>query len=43
MVGILSYGTYIPMWRLSRDEIARAAGIPVVMPGERAVAAWDGR
>jgi len=41
MVGILSYGAYIPMWRLSRDEIARAAGIPVVMPGERAVAAWD--
>jgi hydroxymethylglutaryl-CoA synthase len=41
MVGILSYGAYIPTWRLSRDEIARASGIPIVMPGERAVAAWD--
>jgi len=41
MVGILSYGAYVPMWRLSRDEIAKASGIPIVMPGERAVAAWD--
>ncbi|MDH4221665.1 MAG: hypothetical protein OEV19_02895, partial [Candidatus Bathyarchaeota archaeon] len=41
MVGISSYGAYIPTWRLSRDEIARASGIPIVMPGERAVAAWD--
>ena len=41
MVGILSYGAYIPTWRLSRDELARASGTPIVMPGERAVAAWD--
>ena len=41
MAGILSYGAYIPTWRLSRDEIARASGIPIVLPGERAVGAWD--
>ncbi|MHC1585818.1 MAG: zinc ribbon domain-containing protein [Candidatus Syntropharchaeia archaeon] len=40
MVGILSYGAYIPIWRISRDEIARASGGPS-MGGERSVASWD--
>jgi len=26
MVGILSYGVYIPMWRIEREEIAKAVG-----------------
>ncbi len=40
MIGILSYGAYIPMWRISRDEIANASGAPS-MGGERTVASWD--
>ena len=40
MIGILSYGAYVPMWRINRDEIADAAGTPS-MRGERAVASWD--
>ena len=40
MTGILSYGAYIPMWRIDRGEIARATGTPS-MGGERAVASWD--
>jgi 3-hydroxy-3-methylglutaryl CoA synthase len=40
MVGIVSYGAYIPMWRIDRDEIAKASGSPS-MGGERAVASWD--
>jgi len=40
MVGILSYGAYIPIWRISRAELSRATGIPS-MGGERAVAGWD--
>jgi hydroxymethylglutaryl-CoA synthase len=40
LVGILSYGAYIPIWRISRDEIARASGAPS-RGGERSVASWD--
>jgi 3-hydroxy-3-methylglutaryl CoA synthase len=40
MPGIRSYGAYIPLFRLSRAEIARAwQGRPA--PGERAVAGYD--
>jgi hydroxymethylglutaryl-CoA synthase len=40
MAGIASYGAYIPLFRLSRSEIARAWGAPAA-PGERAVASYD--
>lgn len=40
MIGIVSYGAYIPMWRMDREEIARAAGT-LSARGERAVASWD--
>ena len=40
MIGILSYGAYIPMWRIDRGEIANASGAPS-MGGERAVTSWD--
>ncbi len=40
MAGIHSYGVYIPVWRISRDEIARSVG-SASMRGERAVAFWD--
>ena len=40
MVGILSYGAYIPAWRISRDEIAKASG-GASMGGERSVSSWD--
>jgi len=40
MVGIASYGAYIPLYRLSRQEMSQAWGIPGV-PGERAVANAD--
>ncbi len=40
MAGILSYGVYVPIWRISRDEIARSVG-SASMRGERAVASWD--
>jgi 3-hydroxy-3-methylglutaryl CoA synthase len=40
MVGITSYGVYIPLHRLSRAEIARAWG-KRELPGERAVANYD--
>jgi len=40
MVGITSYGAYIPFHRLSKATISRAwGGSPV--PGEKAVANWD--
>ena len=40
MTGIQSYGAYVPLFRLSRAEIARAwGGRPA--PGERAVASYD--
>ncbi len=40
MAGILSYGAYIPTWRMSRDEISKSIG-SASMKGERAVASWD--
>jgi hydroxymethylglutaryl-CoA synthase len=40
MAGIVSYGAYIPFYRLSRAEIARAWGV-TASPGERAVANYD--
>ncbi len=40
MAGILSYGAYIPMWRMDRGEIAKTAGI-LSGGGSRAVASWD--
>ena len=40
MVGIISYGAYIPVYRLSRDMIAKAWGGGGA--GEKAVANWDG-
>ncbi len=40
MVGITSYSVYIPYYRLSRDEIARAWG-RASGKGEKAVANWD--
>ena len=38
--GILSYGAYIPFYRISRAEMGKAWGIPS-LPGERAVANRD--
>jgi hydroxymethylglutaryl-CoA synthase len=40
MAGIVAYGAYIPLFRLSRAEIARAWGLAAA-PGERAVAGYD--
>jgi hydroxymethylglutaryl-CoA synthase len=40
MAGIVSYGAYIPFYRLNRAEIARAWGA-AGSPGERAVANYD--
>ena len=40
MAGIVSYGAYIPYYRLSRAEIAKAWGT-AASPGERAVANYD--
>ena len=40
MAGIVSYGAYIPIYRLSQDEIARAWG-GGSRGGEKAVANWD--
>jgi hydroxymethylglutaryl-CoA synthase len=40
LAGILSYGAYIPAWRISRDEIAKSIG-SASQGGERAVASWD--
>ena len=40
MPGITAYGAYIPLFRLSRAEIARAWGGRAA-PGERAVASYD--
>ncbi len=40
MAGITSYGAYVPLYRLSRAEIARAWGVGEVS-GERAVANYD--
>lgn len=40
MAGIISYGAYIPFYRLSRSEIASAWGMKAAT-GERAVANYD--
>jgi hydroxymethylglutaryl-CoA synthase len=40
MVGITSYGAYIPLYRLNRAEIGRAWDMPTA-PGEKAVANYD--
>ena len=40
MAGIIAYGAYIPYYRLSRAEIARAWGT-APQPGEKAVASYD--
>lgn len=40
MAGIVSYGTYIPNYRLPRDLIAKEWGLPS-LGGERAVASFD--
>jgi len=40
MAGITSYGAYIPIYRLKREEIARAWG-GGTRGGEKAVANWD--
>lgn len=43
MVGIVSYGTYIPRYRLKREVISSALGWlrPAAMAGEKAVAGYD--
>jgi 3-hydroxy-3-methylglutaryl CoA synthase len=40
MIGIESYGAYVPACRLKREVIAAAWGLPI-MPGERSVARAD--
>ena len=40
MAGIIAYGAYIPYYRLTRAEIAKAWGV-ALSPGERAVANYD--
>ncbi len=40
MVGITSYGAYIPIWRLPRETIAKEWGMPAIT-GEKAVANFD--
>ncbi len=45
MIGITSYGAYIPLYRLARSELFRAwAGVGMLgmsVPGEKAVASFD--
>jgi len=41
MVGIRSYGAYIPLYRLDRAEIVKAWQSPFPVPGEKAVANFD--
>ena len=41
MAGIISFGAYVPLYRLNREEISRAWGGRVILPGERAVANFD--
>lgn len=40
MVGIVSYGAYIPLYRLSREAIAKAWGTRA-LPGEKAICNYD--
>jgi 3-hydroxy-3-methylglutaryl CoA synthase len=41
MVGIRSYGAYIPLYRLERSEIVKAWRSAFPVPGEKAVANFD--
>jgi len=41
MIGITSYGAYVPLYRLPRSEIARTWGVAQSGPGERAVRNFD--
>ena len=41
MVGIRSYGAYIPLYRLERSQIVQAWRSPFPVPGEKAVANYD--
>ena len=41
MIGISSYGAYIPIWRLSREAIARVWSLQASAIGERSVANFD--
>ncbi|MBE0480273.1 MAG: OB-fold domain-containing protein [Dehalococcoidia bacterium] len=41
MVGIRSYGAYVPLYRLERSEIVKAWRSPFPVPGEKAVANYD--
>ena len=41
MVGIRSYGAYIPLYRLERAEIVKAWRSPFPVPGEKAIANYD--
>jgi 3-hydroxy-3-methylglutaryl CoA synthase len=43
MVGITSFGAYVPLHRLDRAELFRAWGgtLGMSVPGERAVASFD--
>ncbi|MDP6511066.1 MAG: 3-hydroxy-3-methylglutaryl CoA synthase, partial [Dehalococcoidia bacterium] len=41
MVGITSFGAYVPLFRMPRAEIARAWGIAALGEGERAVRNYD--
>ncbi|MBW2713642.1 MAG: 3-hydroxy-3-methylglutaryl CoA synthase, partial [Deltaproteobacteria bacterium] len=40
MAKIASFGAYVPLFRLARQEMADAWGVPAV-PGERSVANSD--
>lgn len=40
MAGITAYGAYVPLWRLSRDDIGKA-WVAASMGGERSVAGHD--
>jgi len=41
LIGIASYGAYVPLYRLSRAEIGKAWGQSAPMHGEKAVASYD--
>jgi 3-hydroxy-3-methylglutaryl CoA synthase len=40
MASISDCSVYLPVWRLKRDEIAKATGLPS-LGGEKSVAHWD--
>ncbi len=40
MASVSDSSVYLPVWKLSRDEISKETGMPS-MGGERAVAHWD--